>query len=256
MFSDITKIKFRQDTSSNWETVNPILASGEPGFEINENGLGKLKIGDGKTAWKDLNYAANPLENGIIDIPDDKAYLDIIFGRALNHTTLEPEWQAINIPKPDERLTFADILSQDYSITDASTSKESNEIYLKYNAKVPEVTENGIEYKEYPVYAIKKYYLITADKDEYNYKDISIQGKVKNIINFGGTIQRDNSHIYALPGTHGATPNSSTDNEQYCLVDVWTDNEDNNNKIKIKNVSGTSRKESPLDIWIIYTKEV
>jgi hypothetical protein len=254
MFSDITKIKFRQDTSSNWETSNPILASGEPGFEINENGLGKLKIGDGKTTWKDLNYAANPLENGIVDIPDDEAYLNVIFGRALNHTTLKPEWQVINIPKPDERLTFADILKQEYSVTD--NEEESNEISLKYNIKVPEVTSNGIEYKEYPAYAIKKYYLISANEDESNYKTITIKGKIKNIIDFGGTIKRDNSHIYALPGTHGATPNNSTKNEQYCLVDVWTDNEDNNNQIKIRSVSGTNRNEAPLDIWIIYTKEI
>ena len=38
----VSKIRFRQDTQMNWETANPILAEGEPGFDIDS---GTLKIG-------------------------------------------------------------------------------------------------------------------------------------------------------------------------------------------------------------------
>lgn len=46
------RILFRRDTSTNWSTNNPVLGSGEPGYEIDTN---KLKVGDGSTAWNDLS---------------------------------------------------------------------------------------------------------------------------------------------------------------------------------------------------------
>lgn len=51
----ISEIKFRRGTASAWTTANPTLAAGEPGFETD---TGKLKIGDGSTAWNSLSYAA------------------------------------------------------------------------------------------------------------------------------------------------------------------------------------------------------
>lgn len=46
-------IKLRRDTSAAFAAVNSILADGEPGYEIN---TGKMKIGDGVTAWNSLDY--------------------------------------------------------------------------------------------------------------------------------------------------------------------------------------------------------
>lgn len=48
------QIQLRRDTTANWTSVNPILADGEEGFEINTR---KRKVGDGVTAWNDLEYA-------------------------------------------------------------------------------------------------------------------------------------------------------------------------------------------------------
>jgi hypothetical protein len=45
------RILFRRDTSTNWESNNPVLGSGEPGYETDTN---KLKVGDGSTAWSSL----------------------------------------------------------------------------------------------------------------------------------------------------------------------------------------------------------
>jgi hypothetical protein len=49
------QIELRRDTASNWSSVNPTLAQAEPGYETD---TGKLKIGDGTTAWNSLAYFA------------------------------------------------------------------------------------------------------------------------------------------------------------------------------------------------------
>lgn len=49
------KIQLRRDSSANWTSVNPILSQGEPGYE---NDTGKIKYGDGVTAWSSLPYAS------------------------------------------------------------------------------------------------------------------------------------------------------------------------------------------------------
>lgn len=48
-----TTFKFRRGQSSSWTALNPILADGEPGYELDTH---KLKIGDGVTLWNDLPY--------------------------------------------------------------------------------------------------------------------------------------------------------------------------------------------------------
>jgi hypothetical protein len=48
------RFKLRRDTLNNWETVNPILLSGEPGLETDTN---KIKYGDGVSQWNNLSYA-------------------------------------------------------------------------------------------------------------------------------------------------------------------------------------------------------
>lgn len=49
----------RRDTLANWNSVNPVLADAEIGFILDKDENGKqksslYKIGDGRTAWKDL----------------------------------------------------------------------------------------------------------------------------------------------------------------------------------------------------------
>ena len=47
------RIQIRRDTKARWVDLNPILAAGEMGFEIDNN---RLKIGNGITAWNSLPY--------------------------------------------------------------------------------------------------------------------------------------------------------------------------------------------------------
>ena len=47
------QIAQRKDTASNWTSANPILLSGEFGYESDTK---KFKIGDGTTSWNSLAY--------------------------------------------------------------------------------------------------------------------------------------------------------------------------------------------------------
>lgn len=49
----MTKIQLRRGTAAQWTTANTVLLAGEAGFETD---TGKLKIGDGTTAWTSLAY--------------------------------------------------------------------------------------------------------------------------------------------------------------------------------------------------------
>jgi len=48
------QIQLRRDTAANWTSVNPILAEGEIGIELNS---GQYKIGDGVSHWNSITYA-------------------------------------------------------------------------------------------------------------------------------------------------------------------------------------------------------
>lgn len=50
-----TKFQLRRGNAEVWARNNPVLERGEPGFEID---TGRLKIGNGQTAWNDLEYLA------------------------------------------------------------------------------------------------------------------------------------------------------------------------------------------------------
>lgn len=50
------EIKIRRDTSTSWETVNPVLGEGEIAYESDTH---KLKVGDGITTWKSLPYSTD-----------------------------------------------------------------------------------------------------------------------------------------------------------------------------------------------------
>jgi hypothetical protein len=55
------KIQFRRDTAANWQSVNPILSQGELGLDTTNN---RFKMGNGSTAWNDLDYTVDFEPNG------------------------------------------------------------------------------------------------------------------------------------------------------------------------------------------------
>lgn len=49
----MTLIVIRRDTTAAWASANPVLAAGEFGLDTT---LGKIKVGDGTTAWASLPF--------------------------------------------------------------------------------------------------------------------------------------------------------------------------------------------------------
>lgn len=56
-----TLIKLRRGTAFEWASSNPILALGEPGFEVDTV---RFKVGDGVTTWNLLRYVG--LDGGVV----------------------------------------------------------------------------------------------------------------------------------------------------------------------------------------------
>ena len=72
-----TTIKLRRGASTAFSTNNPTLQAGEPAFETD---TGKLKIGDGTTAYNNLDYIGAGLQNSATDstsiiVSDSGTYL-------------------------------------------------------------------------------------------------------------------------------------------------------------------------------------
>lgn len=83
-------ISFRSGTLDEWESTNPILEIGEPGFCITNC---RIKIGDGEHSWNELPYAdgrdeqlanqynfGRQLIDGTLVYEDDEAFGDYDFG--------------------------------------------------------------------------------------------------------------------------------------------------------------------------------
>jgi hypothetical protein len=76
-------IQLRKGTSSQWSSSNPVLASGEPGYDV----TGKvLKIGDGITAWNSLSGISSS-NGGGGSSNYDPANVDIT-GGSINGTSI------------------------------------------------------------------------------------------------------------------------------------------------------------------------
>jgi Major tropism determinant N-terminal domain len=59
------RIQFRRDTSTNWDSNNPILLQGEFGYELD---TGFAKIGDGSSTWDQLTYFGGTGPTGPIGV--------------------------------------------------------------------------------------------------------------------------------------------------------------------------------------------
>ena len=101
----MTQIKLRRDTSANFTSANPILGVGEPAYETDTK---KLKIGDGTTAYTQLEYfsaggggstnitATLPLKivDGVISLEVDGQTIQIVDGKL--HANLDELGNKVN----------------------------------------------------------------------------------------------------------------------------------------------------------------
>ena len=92
----LSLIQIRKGQSSEWSFENPILASGEPGFSIDDN---ILKIGNGSDAWTLLD----PIGSGTSIIPQPyKNYITVTSNYSISG---------------DDDVIFADTASNNITIS-------------------------------------------------------------------------------------------------------------------------------------------
>jgi hypothetical protein len=81
-----SQIQLRRDTAANWTSSDAVLAQGEQGLETD---TGKLKYGDGSTAWTSLDYFADSFEvSQISDLTATAAELNILDGATVTASEL------------------------------------------------------------------------------------------------------------------------------------------------------------------------
>ena len=64
------KYQLRGDTAENWERVNPVLLDREPGYDKTAR---RFKVGDGVTAWNDLEYVKPEVIANLLGTSDTDA---------------------------------------------------------------------------------------------------------------------------------------------------------------------------------------
>ena len=122
----MTQIKLRRDTSANFTSANPVLGVGEPAYETDTK---KLKIGDGTTAYTQLEYfsaggggstnisATLPLKivDGVISLEIDGQTIQIVDGKL--HANLDELGNEVNDLSGRVTAAEADILTKENKIT-------------------------------------------------------------------------------------------------------------------------------------------
>ena len=86
------RIENIKDTTANWERTNPILLDGEIGIEVKLNGQLAMKIGDGITHWKELDYVSSLTVKEIETLLSKK--VDKIEGMGLSQNNYSNEEKA------------------------------------------------------------------------------------------------------------------------------------------------------------------
>ena len=104
------QIQSRRDTAANWTSNDPTLAAGEIGFETD---TGKVKVGDGATAWTALDYLADAslLDNSMADALHRHSELSASDGAPDQALTVDANGR-VNITNDfsvDSDLLFVDI---------------------------------------------------------------------------------------------------------------------------------------------------
>lgn len=82
----MTQIKFRRDSSSAFATSNPVLGAGEPAWETDTK---KLKIGDGSTAYNDLDYFSSGGGSTTFEVVQPLAMVDGTLTLQIDEQTIQ-----------------------------------------------------------------------------------------------------------------------------------------------------------------------
>lgn len=130
-----TTFQLKRGTADQWTNLQPILKIGEPGFETD---TGKLKIGDGSTAWPNLPYFLH--ENTVL-IPADQNNNTPAFTQKNLIETIADATEGSVLTKQNGALTWtAPIQETDLADIIANSSDVHNTIKEKISQELADAT--------------------------------------------------------------------------------------------------------------------
>lgn len=129
----IDLIKLRRGTEAEWFSANPTLANGEYGFETDTR---RSKIGDGTTAWNDLDYLSVPVTGTLP--PIENIYTDITELLANQGSQTEGFLQKVTDASGDDDVNSGRAY---YLKTDASTA--SLDDYIRQTDDIANALDAG-----------------------------------------------------------------------------------------------------------------
>lgn len=117
------KLITRNDTSSQWESINPTLLKGELGYDSDSK---MLKIGDGTTAWNDLDFIRSDIvsegegtpSSGVTDKELGSIYVDTTGSKAyvlIAKSASSSTWKRIVTPEDLSDLGAGDMLKAEFA---------------------------------------------------------------------------------------------------------------------------------------------
>ena len=193
-----TTFQLRRGNLEVWERNNPILAKGEPSFVVDKNAL---KIGDGATPWKELEYIgvgredlAKAIEDYFKENPDIDTGAD---GRGI-----------ISIVRTDGDGTAGTVDTYTITYTDLTTST-----FTVYNGKDGD-PGNGIAFIEYETTSVPGASI--------PFKFILDNGDTYNITIPGGKQGLDGRGIQSISRTDGNGAPGAADTYTIVYTDETT----------------------------------
>jgi hypothetical protein len=140
----VTQIQVRRGTASQWTSTNPTLAAGEWGYESD---TGKVKIGNGSTAWNSLAYTgAGDIEgvtagtglsgggtSGTVTLAIDSTVATLTGSQTLTNKTLtDPK---INLAFDAETASYTAVLANNGQVVTMDNAS-ANTFSIPTNASV------------------------------------------------------------------------------------------------------------------------
>ena len=187
-----TTFQFRRASARNWYRLNPTLAQGEPGYELD---TGKFKIGNGITTWRKLQYVngSSSTKSGVFsadtvsDFPEVGS-LDIIYKanseKALYQFNVDTnKYEPLCNFETDEDDTI--IIDSELSL-ESENAVQNKIITAALNDKVDKVDGKGLSTNDYTDSEKLKLY-----KNIENLENLTTEvNTIKESVIYGESIQK------------------------------------------------------------------
>jgi hypothetical protein len=205
------RIQLRRDTTTNWESADPILSAGEVGVDLT---TGQIKIGNGSVPWTELNYYSGSdvdlteyatkeyVDDAIAAIPPGPGEVDLS-GYATEQY-VDDAVGAIVIPDVSNFITAQDIPAIPADISDLT---DTDGLLGGGGTQLP--SQTGQEGK-----------FLRTDGEELSWVAITSSGSTGNILFNGNDISNSVDNEISVTTEKTITTNNSYTNDTDFSTDI------------------------------------